>query len=531
MQIFLDGQELDLNPNERIALTFQISDIADLSKANTSYTNKFKIPKTEKNLRILHYLGVPGNLSRKPYILNNVTVLEDSILILGNGYCEISDANGKEYNINIYGSEKTFFEKLKNYTLKDIYPTTNIIWTAQNLLNYVNSSSNFCFPVAQYNGESFHSGSLQTSGTAYSRTKATSSTPVFFVRYIFESIFSFLGYTVTYPMQTNSIFSKLVLPAQKGVSHFGIQHGDTFNLKNCVHEVACEVLIKELMHRYGLILKVDEINKKVTFQRMDNLLRSSLIIDWTDKFSSFGNEKYFLDGYAQKNYFKYSEDEADINMPELFPSDELIGSFNIQNETLDKEKTIIESAFKKPKMSRPIESNTNAKGRIFFPTSNGINYFLLDLAENTLENDGTYKIKEIPFQLMYLRNIGPTPINFSFIEPSGTQRTAIQIQGRTCSKDNISFQQFINENYVEVKNLLDTMNITKVTMKLSVLDIYRFDFFSRVYLQQFGCFFYVNKITNWQKDKLVDVELIKIPSVVSTGGGYGYSNNNMIGSL
>lgn len=534
MQIFLNGLELDLIGNERVTITKQINDLADVSRAKTSYTNNFKILKTAKNVQIMNYLGVAGNQSQIQFRLNNVTLIEDSIVLLANGYAVIEPTEEKYYNLNLFGSEKTFFERLKNITLKEAYPVTNINWSASNLRTYITSNTNFCFPVMQYSDGTFHSGALQTSSSVFTRTPAITSTPMFFARFMFERIFSHLGYTVSYPIANDAIFNKLMFPPQKGVSHFGVMHGDTFNLQNCQREdVRCDEFVREIMWRFGMLIQVDEFDKKVTFTKIDELLKSAPIVDWTKNFSAFKSESYTFDNYAQKNYFKYSEDVADETFPSIFPAEQLQGSFTIGNETLNPEYTVIESKAQKPKIWRYIETNDYAKGRIFFwnATSANTQNFLIDVAENVAQDNGTVKIKEVPFQFFYLRNLGGL-INYSFIQPNGVFQTAIQVQSRTCSLDNISFQNYLDNHYIQFRNLLNNVNILKATFNLSVLDFYRFNLFSRVYLEQFGSYYYVNKITNWQKGKLCEVELVKIPPLVTSGGGgYGYSNNNMIGSL
>ena len=532
MQIFLNGKELDLNVNERVAITMQINDLGDLSKANTSYTNKFKIPKTPNNVQVMKFLGVPGHLSRIPYVLNDVTVIEDSLVLLSNGYAEINDADDKSYNLNIYGSEKTFFEKLKLYMLKDVYPVTNVLWTAETLLPRANATSNYVFPVAQYNGNTIHSGSLQNINSVFTRTKVTQTSPHFYVKYLFESIFTYLGYSVSYPVQSDPIFQRLVIPSQKGVSHFGVQYGDTFNIQNCVSEVTCDVLIKEIMFRYGLIIKVNEFEKKVTFTKLDTLIKNGSILDWTDKFSRFKNEKYSISGYGQKNFFKYKDDVAHENYPTIDPADSLLGSFEIDNQTLEPTKTIIDSSCIKPKMYRVVESNDWAKGRIFFWTT-GTSHFLFDVAENTIETNGDVKLKEVPFQIQYLKNLTGT-VAYRFERPDNTFAQLLVSNPKSASFDNLSFQNFIDSNYPQVINMLQTMNVLKCEMNLSILDVNNFDFHRRIYLEQFGSFFYVNKINNFQKNKITEVELIKIPNIYSNSdGGESYygRHNNMIGTL
>jgi len=514
MQIFLNGQELDLDPDARVAITLQVNDLADISKPNTSYTNRFNISKmSANNIKAFEYLGVPGSRTRIPYQMTNINVYEDSLPLIVNGYCAIEQVVPDSYSINIYGSEKTFFELLKSVTLKDIYPVTEIVWNGSTLLNYLNTTENFCFPVAQYNAQTTESGYL--TAQAYIRTYTTSTSPHFFVKYLFEKVFEHLGYTLEYPMTDETDFKNLVISSKKGVSHFGTQNGALFNIQQCMHDVACDVFVKEIMQRYGLVVKCDEFNKKITFIRMEDLLLNSPINDWSDKFDSLVNQKYTIGSYSQKNLYKYTDDIADANFPTFTPdfyANILDGTFEIDNELLPAEGTIFESSFSKALYWGDVTlSNGYAtQGRLFY-TNYFFGHFLFDVAENKLDNDNQLEIKEVPFQLMYLKT-WPDEVDFTFLEPLGQQYTA-RVPIRLCTNDNISFQHYIDTHYGQLVNLFDNMEVVKVKMKLSVVDIYQFDFFKRIYLEQFGSYFFVNKITNWEKNKLTEVELIKIPPV------------------
>jgi hypothetical protein len=513
MQIFFNGKELDLNLNERVAITIQSNDLAEISKPNTSFTNAFKIPKTANNVAVMKYLGVVGSTSRIPYQLNNVNLFEDSFPLMINGYCAVQEVLDDSYSINIYGSEKTFFEKLKNVTLKDIYPSTPIMWNGEVLINYVNASEVFCFPVAQYNADTRESGFL--SSQAFIKTLTTSTSPHFFVKYLFETIFAHLGYVVEYPMSDEADFKRLVIPSMKGVSHFNAQNNSYFDIKQCLHEVACDVFVKELMQRYGLVVKCDEFNKKVTFVKMDYLLSSSPIIDWTDKFQSLSSHKYSIGSYGQKNYYKYADDVGDetfASFSPAFAANILDGVFQIENELLPVENVVFESAFSKASYWGDVTLNSGyeTQGRLFY-SNYPFGHFLFDVAENSKSDDGQYSNEEVPFNLMYLKTLSDQ-VDFTFIDTLGGNYTA-RVPIRICTNDNISFQHYLDTHYTQLKILFNSMEVVKVKMKLSVLDIYGIDLFKRVYLQQLGSYFFINKITNWEKNKIAEVELVKIPPV------------------
>jgi hypothetical protein len=509
MQIYFNGQLLELDPTEKVVLTLQQNDLGDLSKSNTSYTNSFKIKKTATNVKAMEYLGVNGWNTRIPYQLNTVTIKNESIILMENGYAEITDNDDRYYSINIYGAEKNFFEKIRNLTLKDVFPDLVITWTNLNLRPYLTSDEIICLPVAQYNKDTYHTDVVDSFAT-FSVNDILYTTPHFFVKHLFENIFTYLGYTLNYPIGNDPVFKKLVIPAQKGVSHFNVSEGAPFNIKNCVQEVGCDVLIKEIMYRYGMSFSCDESRKIVNFSQLNTLIKSATTVNWSSKYDSHKNTKFNLSGYAKKNYFLYSEDIQDPNYSASTES-LLRGEFEIDNERLGLEKTVIESQFKKAMMYGKRYSSGHLHGEIDFGGSVG-RYSLLNVAENELDDDGVVLLRENPFQLMYLKTL-PTTLDVHLQQPTGSLITP-NVHARVCTNDFLSFQYFIDNHYPEIVNLFNNMVVVKAIFDLSLADVYRFDFFRRIYLEQYGSYFYVNKVSNWQNNKLVEVELVKIPPVI-----------------
>lgn len=65
-------------------------------------------------------------------------------------------------------------------------------------------------------------------------------------------------------------------------------------------------------------------------------------------------------------------------------------------------------------------------------------------------------------------------------------------------------------NYSSLISVLQEVVLIKIKMLLSPLDIYNFDQFTPVYLRQFGRYYYVNKISDWEAGKLCNVELLQL---------------------
>ena len=72
---------------------------------------------------------------------------------------------------------------------------------------------------------------------------------------------------------------------------------------------------------------------------------------------------------------------------------------------------------------------------------------------------------------------------------------------------------FVDSYYVALAEyLLQRIQVLKEMVWLTPLDIQHFDHRKPVYLSKYGCCFYVNKINNYQPNKLTEVELVTILS-------------------
>jgi hypothetical protein len=79
-----------------------------------------------------------------------------------------------------------------------------------------------------------------------------------------------------------------------------------------------------------------------------------------------------------------------------------------------------------------------------------------------------------------------------------------------------NFQIFIDLHYKNYTNLLSRYEILTCKINLNILDINKLDLFKRVYIKHLGGYFYINKVKNFQSNKLTSVELVKILNNTST---------------
>ncbi len=591
-EVFINDIRLDLSSNE-IAQTFQLGDIGDISTRQTSYTNKFKAPMTPNNIVACNFLGIVGRehifeASQFPYGTPTAKIVESGIELVSSGLALATESNDN-FEITIYGSEKSFYEKIKDLTLQDCYPDTFFTYTAENVAAAFDRNDNFIFTLLYYNNftrthHSFGSYNNGVSFAPYAKLWTERMTPQFFWHSLFKNVFDYLGYTVVNPIALDARFINLLTNASSSIMNFSVLYGGEINLKNVAPTMNCADFIKEVMMRFGLLIRVSELHKKVEFIRIDDLITVAPVEDWSGKFSSLKKEVYKLGNYGRKNLMTHPGDSGDdiqnenvIDLYRDWANNELIGSFNIKNAQLENdETTTFTSKFSKPELVRYTKFelvNTTGTdtpgiweyfGSVYVGTevgtggsiSNYREYHLIDMLEFEYEGDYPYEdyitvkniTKEFKPQVFFkykanygfelrmrladgsFQNFGKASINIAQYQEEYEQYVNNNGPTQVVKNPLVSFQIFLDENYPYTIKTLNKMKVVNCVMNLSVVDIYTLDFFKRKYIRQLGANFYLNKVSNYKPGKPTECELVKIPSNFDEESYYE-KNSQMIGTL
>ena len=245
--------ELDVTDHSEfpLALTFQISDIKDITSTSGDYSKTFKIPATKNNNNLLKHLYTP-NLSNtnsatesKPceILVNDLYSLIGTIKVTGiGGYGE----KASYYNCVFYGSNLSWALDLDNQYMNTIdwetygdnlvYQKPEIIATWQHEKSD-DTTSPIVYPITSYGDFNFsvqepyiqlldtlgeHNSNLSPStykgyvgfyndDNPYNTpTPSSDWRPAVFVKTTLEKIFKKVGYTITSTFMDTDMFKKLV---------------------------------------------------------------------------------------------------------------------------------------------------------------------------------------------------------------------------------------------------------------------------------------------------------------------------------
>jgi hypothetical protein len=132
---------------------------------------------------------------------------------------------------------------------------------------------------------------------------------------------------------------------------------------------------------------------------------------------------------------------------------------------------------------------------------------------NTYNQDtGIYdQVDTIDPRIVFVDTLTGKTVGFSdgvtVITPSGTILDKTNVK-RANSLD-VSFSTLI-ENYSGLSRLLTKTNLRKSRFNIPAHKIANLKHYIPVYISQYKSYFYVNKISNYIKGKLTEIELIKL---------------------
>lgn len=213
--IYINGQIVDTDNGTQIAQTKQINDLNSLSDRQANYTNRFKLPKTANNIRIMQYLSLPGNNSNVPYQKNECSMYsETGECFVYKGWAVV-DSSDDGYNIAVYDGIIDLYKAIENQNLSSLgLEDLTHEKTVANVVASWNTDLPYTYILADFNG--FKNNTTGTVSIDY-------IVPSINVAWLWNKIFEVygagglgIGYSGTVFLMEN--FKNLWLTYPKGVS-------------------------------------------------------------------------------------------------------------------------------------------------------------------------------------------------------------------------------------------------------------------------------------------------------------------------
>lgn len=272
------------------------------------------------------------------------------------------------------------------------------------------------------------------------------------------------------------------------IQRFSKIDGFEVNFEDVFIDFKVKDFVNEILQRFSLTMFPDKYEKKLTFLTTEEWLQTNDLINWSNKNPNLVKTTYTLNGYSQKNRFKYKYNDEDSQYND--------GLISIDNVNIDDEKTVIQSRIYTPE-------------RLPEP--------MLDFSSNVykfwnkeVKDDGTINYKPLENRFYLLRSIDHTFNSPTKIGSESLNTTATVTFCKKESYSRLRFQEIISDYYEPIGSILNKSKIFHVDLNLSTNDVNDFDFRKLIYIDQFGSYFLVNKISNYVQNKLTRCELIKV---------------------
>jgi len=293
IKLYIDGQLCDLSGSETIGIDYAMFSIEDIAKRKGSRSYNFDLPKTTNNRKIFEVSEEVTNLSRKPYRKLSALLYSDGV-DLQIRFAELT-ASGEMYSVNLYGSNASFFDIIKNRKLTDLdLSSQNHYWTFANvvtgLTNTYEAGDYYCYPIIDYGvDDSAMNNTVRVANPTY-------LPPALFVDAILVKMFSEAGYTLVNTMNdiTDYANERPIMPTTS--TYVG-------NKYNVVFDIAADAASK--INRYGNV-NIISINSIVSYDGDYWTLPYPSTYTYQSNVSS-GNGLYFQDNITCGFRFTFYE--------------------------------------------------------------------------------------------------------------------------------------------------------------------------------------------------------------------------------
>lgn len=271
------------------------------------------------------------------------------------------------------------------------------------------------------------------------------------------------------------------------VTDFSLVLGYDANFEEVLVDFSAKDFVNEIMQRHGLTMFKDKYTNNIEFLTLDEILRSTQILDWSDKFSNKVSEKYTIGSYAQKNYLKYRYNDENQNHND--------GYIAVDNVNLKDEQTIINSKIYSPEIRK---SNLL-----------GFDAHVYKIWDKELKDDRSIEYKELTGRYYFLRKIDK-PLPGLEIKSEVLNTTGSISSAPFESYSDLKFQDIILKYYKPIESILDKSKMLEINFNLTSIDIEKNDFKKLIYVKQLSSYYLLNKIVNFIKGRPTKCEVIEV---------------------
>ena len=193
---------LDLDSGTVISTTKRVANIGTLER-QSSFTNKLNLPATENNLAAIGMVQGNDN-STKKYIKQLGSVMTNGIEIM-NAAQFTFESLSERLEVLINSDNAIFYDAINKLNLRELdLSALDHKWTKTEIVNSIGNTfaNGYIYAILNTGNQSVFNNSVQCEGLI----------PSVFVKYLFNKIGEYFGYTFTGSFWNNADFEKLFIP-------------------------------------------------------------------------------------------------------------------------------------------------------------------------------------------------------------------------------------------------------------------------------------------------------------------------------
>jgi hypothetical protein len=235
--LYINGQQADLAPGTVIAQTRQVNDLSSLENRQAGYTNKFSLPKTAHNMRLMQHLTLPGNPSSIPYQKNECSLYSASgECFVYKGWAVITDG-GDDFDAVIYDGIIDLYKAIEGLNLSALGDLLNLLSHEKTLEGVIDSwdisaNKKYRYILADYNGET---GDTSPSSGILPQVNIDYIVPSVNVAWLWEQVFTYFGIGFSGSVFDTENFKNLWMTYPKGTDSEDIV-SPIFNTEQLTYE-------------------------------------------------------------------------------------------------------------------------------------------------------------------------------------------------------------------------------------------------------------------------------------------------------
>lgn len=224
VQVYIEGQRLDLFKDETITVNSKQQDINDISKTFTDFSQSFSVPSTPGNDAIFEHFyqndvdgTIDHNIRRSAFIEIDLTTFRTGTISLEKS--EIKDNQAYSYQITFYGDitslkDKLGDDKLQDLTLLNIYAHDYTATEIQNRITDGNTNYVIRYPLIAQRSLTYNDGGPNDINTEDGAIKFDELFPAIRLAAIFGAMQGKYGVTLQGSFLTDKRFQNCFLHCQ-----------------------------------------------------------------------------------------------------------------------------------------------------------------------------------------------------------------------------------------------------------------------------------------------------------------------------